>query len=242
MRAKMMSAIILAAGLSTLGCSGADADSCGSDSECKGDRICSSGECVSPGGANNGDQNNTNPNNTSQNNTNPNNTSQNNTNPNNTDPNNTSPNNSSATVNGVPADEYYAQFHWDETSTYASGAAAFEAQADGRNAFLTHVFLYESGDAVIFYEEGEGEVTLTGHSLATYSDTQTRIDTQWTVDGVDLVLGDVFTCGGFEFNGQQKLRCVLDRAIITDAAIGSAASLSVGISASSPDDSDFADF
>lgn len=83
-------------GLFGAGCGSDDSDACSSDSDCKGDRICESGECISPeSGGNNTSTNNTSGNNTSQNNTSGNNTSQNNTSTNNTAQNNTSTNNTS---------------------------------------------------------------------------------------------------------------------------------------------------
>lgn len=213
---------------------GPESSACGADTDCKGDRICSGGACVSPDGANSSTGDNSNPNSSTGNNGTPNSsTTQNNTNPNST---------TTATVNGMPADEFYAQFHWEETTTYVDGAAAFEEQGDGTNAFLTHVFLYDDGTANVFYEEGEGEVTLTGHSLSTSTDTQTRIDTTWQVDGVTLRIGDVFACNGSTFNDEDQLACTLQRSIITAAAVDETARLTPGFGDASPDDTEFADY
>lgn len=148
---------------------------------------------------------------------------------------------SSATVNGVPADEFYAQFQLETIKTSMDGAAAIPAQSNGNNAFLTSLFLQKDGSFTLFYVEGKGEVTGSGHSLS-YDKTQGRkVTGSWSVQGTALVAGP-FKCNGLSFNGENQLRCELKSAVVSAGAVGKSASLTKGISQSSPSDSRFADY
>lgn len=148
---------------------------------------------------------------------------------------------STATVNGVPADEFYAQFQMETIKTSMDGAAAIPTQSSGNNAFLTSLFLQKDGSFTLFYVEGKGEVTSSGHSLNYDSKQGRKVTGSWSVQGVALVAGP-FRCNGLSFNGQNQLRCELTSAVVSAGAVGKSASLTKGISQSSPSDSRFADY
>jgi hypothetical protein len=145
-------------------------------------------------------------------------------------------------VNGKPASAFYAQFTHAVTRAEVSGAAAFATQPDGRNAFITAFFLMPEGKLELFYAEGEGEVTPTGHSLAIFNDTKKHREGTWRVDGAQLVLDAFMRCDGFTFNDSDALRCTLTSTIVTPAAQGSAGTFRKAFGESSPDDSEFADY
>jgi hypothetical protein len=148
---------------------------------------------------------------------------------------------STATVNGVPADEFYAQFQLETIKTSMDGAAAIPAQSNGNNAFLTSLFLQKDGSFTLFYVEGKGEVTSSGHSLNYDSKQGRKVTGSWSVQGTSLVAGP-FKCSGLSFNGENQLRCELKSAVVSAGAVGKSASLTKGISQSSPSDSRFADY
>ncbi len=148
---------------------------------------------------------------------------------------------STATVNGVPADEFYAQFQLETIKTSMDGAAAIPTQSNGNNAFLTSLFLQKDGSFTLFYVEGKGEVTGSGHSLNYDSKQGRKLTGSWSVQGTALVAGP-FRCNGLSFNGENQLRCELKSAVVSAGAVGKSASLSKGISQSSPSDSRFADY
>ncbi len=145
------------------------------------------------------------------------------------------------TVNGKPAEEFYAQFQLETIKTSMDGAAAIPAQSNGNNAFLTSLFLQKDGSFTLFYVEGKGEVTGGGHSLNYDSKQGRKVTGSWSVQGTALVVGP-FKCGGLSFNGEDQLRCEVKSAVVSSAAVGKSASLSKGISQSSPSDSRFADY
>jgi hypothetical protein len=145
-------------------------------------------------------------------------------------------------VNGKPASEFYGQFAHAVSKNEMSGAAAFPAQADGRNAYLVTFFLMPSNKLELFYAEGQGEVTATGHSLAILNNTKKRRTGTWRIDGAQLVLDSYMRCDGFTLNGKDALRCTLSSTIVTAAAQGRAGTFQKGIGDASPDDSEFADY
>jgi len=145
-------------------------------------------------------------------------------------------------INGKPASQFYGQFAHATSKAEVSGAAAFPAQPDGRNAYLAQFFLMPSGKLVLFYAEGEGEVTSTGHSLNIITSTKKRREGTWRIDGAQLALDAFMKCDGFELNGKDALRCTLASSIVTAAAQGRSGTFQKGIGESSPDDSEFADY
>jgi len=145
-------------------------------------------------------------------------------------------------VNGKPASQYYAQFAHATTKAEVGGAAAFPAQSDGRNAFLAQFFLMPNGKLVLFYAEGEGSVTSTGHALNIIGATKKKREGTWKVDGAQLVLDAFMRCDGFTLNDKDALRCTLATSIVTAAAQGKSGTFQNGIGMSSPDDSEFADY
>lgn len=145
-------------------------------------------------------------------------------------------------INGKPASQFYGQFAHATTMAEVSGAAAFPAQADGRNAYHVAFFLMPNGKLVLFYAEGEGEVTQTGHSLAIIGGSKKRREGTWRVDGAQLALDAFMRCDGFTLNGRDALRCTLSQAIVTPAAQGRTGTFQNGIGQASPDDSEFADY
>ncbi|MBA3397161.1 MAG: hypothetical protein H0T89_31320 [Deltaproteobacteria bacterium] len=144
-------------------------------------------------------------------------------------------------INGKPASEFYGQFAHTVTGAGMGGAAAFPSQGDGRNAYHVTFFLMPNNKLELFYAEGEGEVTTTGHSLAIYNDSKKRRSGTWRVDGAELVLDTHMRCTSFTFNDRDVLRCTLTNPIITAAAQGRAGTFKPGFAAS-PDDSEFADY
>jgi hypothetical protein len=145
-------------------------------------------------------------------------------------------------VNGKPASEFYNQFAHAVTMAEVGGAAAFPAQGDGRNAFLAQFFLMPNKKLVLFYAEGQGEVTQTGHALNLDPSTKKRREGTWRVDGAALVLDSFMRCDGFTLNGKDALRCTLSSTIVTAAAQGRTGTFQKGIGTSSPDDTEFADY
>ncbi|MDQ3364955.1 MAG: hypothetical protein M3680_05960 [Myxococcota bacterium] len=147
-----------------------------------------------------------------------------------------------AIVNGKPASQFYGQFTHAMTNRGIDGAAAFATQPDGRNAFLVTFFLMPNNKLELFYAEGDGQVTSTGHSLAIYGTAKKRRMGTWRIEGTELELDSFMRCGGFTFNGKDALRCTLETAIMTPAAVGRTGTFDPGFGTSSPDDSEFADY
>lgn len=145
-------------------------------------------------------------------------------------------------VNGKPASQFYGQFTHAVTKAEVSGAAAFPEQADGRNAYLATFFLMPNNELVLFYAEGEGSVSPTGHSLNIITSTKKRREGTWRIDGAALALDSFMRCEGFTFNDKDALRCTLTQSIVTSAASGRAGTFRTGIGLASPDDSEFAEY
>lgn len=145
-------------------------------------------------------------------------------------------------VEGVPADQFYAQFSYAKTQTGLEGAAAFPENAAGNNAYLAKVFLMPSGVLDLFYSEGEGEVDSTGWSLNVQTSTKKKRTGTWRVEGAHLVLDAFMSCDGLTFNGKPKLRCTLNQTIVSPGAQGKAGMVDKMLGTSTPDDSEFADY
>jgi len=145
-------------------------------------------------------------------------------------------------VNGVPASQYYGGFAFQTTKTGVQGAAAFPAAPDGRNAYLVSFFMMPGNDLQLFYAEGEGEVDSTGFSINVFDGAKKRRSGTWRVDGAKLVLDSFMSCDGFLFNDKPALRCTLSAAILTADAQGRSGTFQNRFGASSPDDSEFADY
>ncbi len=151
-------------------------------------------------------------------------------------------NNAEFRVHEKPASEYYAQFVWDdENKKSVSGAASFPESEEGHNFFLLDVFLMKSGDANLFYVEGNGTVTSTGQSGSLFDDTQTRLDTTWRLEGTRLRIGDVLDCMGITLDGEEGMSCKLLRPIVTQEAAGRNARMK-NDSGDTPEDSIYADY
>jgi hypothetical protein len=150
---------------------------------------------------------------------------------------------SNATVNGQPASEYYQQFTWEEIETYVVGAGSMSTQSDGRNLVLVHLYLMEDGSFTLFYEEGEGESDLTGWSISTYTETQRREEGSYALQDGQLRVGDLLSCTGMSFNGEEVLSCQLEQEIGSGDAVDSSFTLSPDVfGASHPDDSEWGDY
>ena len=148
---------------------------------------------------------------------------------------------STATINGKPAAEFYGQFLYETTKRDLEGAAAMAAQANGDNAFLASLFLKQDGSFILFYVEGKGEVTSTGHAIS-YDKTKGRkVTGSWSLDGVSLVAGPL-TCNGLSLDGKDILDCEVTSAIVSSGAVGKSSMFKKGISEQSPSDSEFADY
>jgi hypothetical protein len=145
-------------------------------------------------------------------------------------------------VNGVPASQYYAQFAHQTTKTGVDGAAAFPQNAQGRNAFLATFFLMPGGNLQLFYAEGEGEVTSTGHSLNIDTTTQKKRSGTWRVDGAQLVLDSFMRCDGILFDDKPALRCTLKSSIVSPDAQERSGMFRKRLGESGPDDSEFAGY
>jgi hypothetical protein len=146
-----------------------------------------------------------------------------------------------AIINGLPASQFYGQFAWQTTMTAVEGAAAFPL-TDGRNAFLVSFFLMPNGAFELFYAEGNGEVSSTGWNISTVSNSKRRREGTWKVEGAKLVLGSFMTCDGFSLDDKPALHCTLSSSIVTPAAQGRTGTFQKRFSASSPDDTEFAEY
>jgi hypothetical protein len=152
---------------------------------------------------------------------------------------------SEATVNGKPASEFYAQLTNEETGGYLTGAGSFSAVENGDNAFLVDLFLLKGGKYILYYTEGQGEVSGTGHSLATKKDRNRKVSGEWSVNSTTLLVGDVFACEGLSLNGHSAVRCQLKKTIGYEAAVGRGTTLEVATSSRgkiTPDDSQWAEY
>lgn len=148
---------------------------------------------------------------------------------------------STATINGKPAAEYFAQFHWDEKNSPVEGAVAFP-ETNGKDLFISSIFLMKNGEFVLFYVEGQGTVTLTGHSAGTDPQTAVRTQGTWQVVGAELKLGARMTCrGGPTVNSKETLSCALQSPLGTSAAVGHSGVFRIGFP-SSPTDSEWAGY
>ncbi len=145
-------------------------------------------------------------------------------------------------VNGLPASQYYAQFAYQTTNTGVDGAAAFPATSDGRNAFLVTFFMMPNNQLQLFYAEGEGDVSSTGWSLNIYADAKKKRSGTWKVEGAQLVLDSFMRCDGITFNDKPALRCTLSAPILSAGAANRSGMFQKRISASSPDNSEFAEY
>ncbi len=143
-------------------------------------------------------------------------------------------------VNGVPASEYFGQFVWEVSDGALSGAAGFPV-TESYDAYKIDAFLREDGTYQLFYGEGSGTVTSTGHSLNLDTTTFTRLEGEWSIDGTELVLAPYLRCQGLTLNGSEVLSCDLTQRVVTEAAVGygGIAKLSVP---SSPFDSEWSDY
>jgi hypothetical protein len=151
-------------------------------------------------------------------------------------------NGTNGTVNGKPAADYYAQFNYETLKTYSSGAAAFATQSNGDDLFLISVYLFQNGTYTVYYGEGQGTVTSTGHSANIRTASQRKVTGTWSIDGVKLKVGDLLSCDGITVDGKETMYCSLTRAVGTSAAVGKSATLRRGFSATSPDDSTWKDY
>lgn len=146
------------------------------------------------------------------------------------------------TINGKTPEEYYGQFYNENKGAYLDGAASFSAQSNGDNLYLATLFVSKGKTFTLFYTEGKGEVTLTGHTAATHPDKNRRLTGAWSI-GADgsLLLGDVMKCRAITINDRDSLTCAVTKAIGYEAAVGRAATLSPS-TGKSPNDSTFADY
>ena len=151
------------------------------------------------------------------------------------------PGQSTSTINGKPAAEYYAQFAFETTKTDLEGAAAIPTQANGNNAFLANLFLKKDGSFVLFYVEGQGEVTFSGHSINYDKKQGRKVTGSWTLDDASLVAGPL-RCNGLTIDGKDTLDCGVTSAIVSPGAVGKSGTFSKGFRDASPGDSDFADY
>jgi hypothetical protein len=146
------------------------------------------------------------------------------------------------TINGKPASQFYGQFTWQMTKGPVDGAAAFETQPDGRNAYLATFFLMPDHVLKLFYAEGAGDVSATGWNIAIRNDAKKRRSGTWRIDGAKLVLDAFMTCGGLTLDERDTLRCELATAIVTPVAVGSGGFFDIVHKMQTPDDSEFSDY
>lgn len=149
---------------------------------------------------------------------------------------------SEPTINGMPASQFFGQFHFETTQTALQGAVAFPPQPDTRNAFLANFFVMKNGEFKLFYGEGEGEVTSSGWSLNIFNDARKRRQGTWSIDGTILLFGEFLRCSGAELNGEPIMNCTLTSAVITPDAVGRGNIFSVRADRVAPDDTAFADY
>lgn len=148
-----------------------------------------------------------------------------------------------ATVNGVPADEYYGQFVWEESDAYYEGTAQFGDEVEGtNNVFAATFYVFADNSAVIFYREGEGFVTFSESSFLLDETTLTRIDTTWSIDGTQLLIGSSVECTGTSFNGNELLTCQLAESIVSADAVGTGFDTGAFLTGETPDDEKWAGY
>jgi hypothetical protein len=138
--------------------------------------------------------------------------------------------------------EYDDFVYDDENKRYVSGAGSFPEQADSANAFLITVFLKKDGTFVLFYAEGNGKVSITGHALNIFKDRQFKRTGEWTVTQMTLDMGGLMRCNKITFNGAPALYCNIEKAIGHSAAVDRNVTLKKGLGSSSPDDSEWAEY
>jgi hypothetical protein len=150
-------------------------------------------------------------------------------------------NGGNTTINGKPADQFYGQFAYETIKTDMEGAGAMASQDNGDNAYLLNLFLKEDKSFVLFYVEGQGEVSATGNSIQYDPKKGRKVSGTWSIDGASLVVGP-FACDGLNFNGRDVISCEVKQAIVSDGAVGHTAMLDKGEQNASPNDSQFADY
>lgn len=144
-------------------------------------------------------------------------------------------------VNGRPASEYYAQFAYEKYAGAPGGAAAFPAQQDGINLFAATAYLKQDKSFILYYAEGAGTVRSNGYSAEIPTSRMFKRTGTWSVSGGSLKLGDLMTCQGLMVNGNDALRCTLDRTIGYSEAVGKSATFTRSTN-TSPNDRQWADY
>lgn len=147
-----------------------------------------------------------------------------------------------ALVQGKPAAEFYADFVWHEGEGVVEGAGAFREGANGRNAYLVHVFLHPEGRFELYYAEGEGSVSATGHRIGVDPASKLAVEGQWGVEAERLVVGDVMDCQGLSVNDRPSLRCTLRRKLGSEEAVGASSVLRKSWGDDSPLDGEWAQY
>jgi hypothetical protein len=94
----------------------------------------------------------------------------------------------------------------------------------------------------MFYAEGNGKVSVTGHALNIFKDRQFKRTGKWSVAQMALDLGGLMRCNKITFNGNPALYCKLEKAVGHGAAVGRNVTLKKGFGSSSPDDSEWAEY
>jgi hypothetical protein len=149
--------------------------------------------------------------------------------------------------NGLRDHDVFGQIMWEVTDTDVTGYSGLPGQS-GRG-FQIRAFLHQDGRATVFYEEG-----VLGHGFNSTGppfsennpDTRTRIDTSWSVEDDEMVVGDVLRCTHEVLQERDTLQCELLRAIVSEIASEEAAGATVrlepGREPASPGDEEFEGF
>ncbi len=143
----------------------------------------------------------------------------------------------SSTVNGKPANEYFAQFYFETLNTDMHGMGSMPENADAQDRFIVDLFLMKDGSFILYYVEG----TTNGSGTAYATQDGRKTTGSWSIDGATLKAGPL-KCNGITVNGEDGLMCEVTTAIVSSTAVGKGVTLSSGFSDTDPNDSDFADY
>lgn len=143
----------------------------------------------------------------------------------------------SSTINGKPANEYFAQFYFETLNSDMHGTGSMPANSAGHDKFIVDLFLMKNGSFTLYYVEGTSI-----DSGVKYSTSDGRkVTGSWSVEGSTLKAGPL-DCDGLSLNGEDVLSCEVTTAIVSTTAVGKGATLSRGFAGEDPNSSDFADY
>ena len=147
--------------------------------------------------------------------------------------------------------EFFGQFVYEVSGRHVEGVEAWPDEVPRSRGFRLSVFLMESGDAILFYEEGFFGHGFNPRNRDDDTDPRRRIPTSWSIVDDTLIVGDLLLCtaapaeeprweGATTYDG---IRCEIQRAIGDPRTEGVPIVLSHRWGqATSPDDEWFSEF